>query len=81
MFNKSSIHSDMVLYITQITTNVFSIVNKITLSLRSRIKLIITQKVLTIKNLTKELYDVKLKCQHLEKLLDQQRREYILKSL
>ena len=81
MFNKSSSHSDMVLYITQITTNVFSIVNKITLSLRSRIKLIITQKVLTIKNLTKELYDVKLKCQHLEKLLDQQRREYILKSL
>ncbi|KAK9304972.1 hypothetical protein QLX08_003828 [Tetragonisca angustula] len=49
--------------------------------LHSRIKLIITQKVLTIKNLTKELYDVKLKCQHLEKLLDQQRREYILKSL
>ncbi|KAF3424564.1 hypothetical protein E2986_11290 [Frieseomelitta varia] len=49
--------------------------------LHSRIKLIITQKVLTIKNLTKELHDVKLKCQHLEKLLDQQRREYILKSL
>ena len=40
-----------------------------------------TQKVLTMKNLKKELHDVKLKCQHLEKLLDEQRREYILKSL
>lgn len=40
-----------------------------------------TQKVLTIKNLTKERDDIKLKCQHLEKLLDQQRREYILKTL
>ncbi|KAK1123334.1 hypothetical protein K0M31_008952 [Melipona bicolor] len=49
--------------------------------LHGRIKLIITQKILTIKNLTKELDDVKLKCQYLEKLLDQQRREYILKSL
>ncbi|XP_071874662.1 LOW QUALITY PROTEIN: centrosomal protein dilatory [Bombus fervidus] len=49
--------------------------------LHSRIKLIMTQKVLTIKNLTKERDDVKLKCQHLEKLLDQQRREYILKTL
>ncbi|XP_068985844.1 centrosomal protein of 131 kDa-like isoform X1 [Bombus flavifrons] len=49
--------------------------------LHSRIKLIMTQKVLTIKNLTKERDDIKLKCQHLEKLLDQQRREYILKTL
>ncbi|XP_076640367.1 centrosomal protein of 131 kDa-like [Colletes latitarsis] len=49
--------------------------------LHSRIKLIMTQKVLTIKNLTKQLNDVKSKCQHFEKLLDQQRREYILKSL
>ena len=46
-----------------------------------RIKLIMTQKVLTIKNLIKELNDTKLKCEHLEKLLDQQRRDYILKSL
>ncbi|XP_053981820.1 centrosomal protein of 131 kDa isoform X2 [Hylaeus volcanicus] len=49
--------------------------------LHSRIKLIMTQKVLTIKNLTKQLDDVKSKCQHLEKLVDQQRREYILKCL
>ncbi|XP_076300022.1 centrosomal protein dilatory isoform X2 [Lasioglossum baleicum] len=49
--------------------------------LHSRIKLIMTQKVLTIKNLTRELGNVKLKCEHLEKLLDQQRREYILKSV
>lgn len=49
--------------------------------LYSRIKLIMTQKVLTIKNLSKELNDAKSKCEHLEKLLDQQRREYILKSL
>lgn len=49
--------------------------------LHSRIKLIMTQKVLTIKNLIKELNDTKLKCEHLEKLLDQQRRDYILKSL
>ncbi|XP_076652034.1 centrosomal protein dilatory [Halictus rubicundus] len=49
--------------------------------LHSRIKLIMTQKVLTIKNLTRELGDVKSKCEHLEKLLDQQRKEYILKSL
>lgn len=46
-----------------------------------RIKLIMTQKVLTIKNLIKELNDTKLKCEHLEKLLDQQRRDYILRSL
>ncbi|XP_029049631.1 centrosomal protein of 131 kDa isoform X1 [Osmia bicornis bicornis] len=49
--------------------------------LHSRIKLIMTQKVLTIKNLTKELDDAKRQSEHLEKLLDQQRREYILKSL
>ncbi|XP_076235828.1 centrosomal protein dilatory [Calliopsis andreniformis] len=52
-----------------------------TAQLYSRIKLVMTQKVLTIKNLTKELNDAKSKCEHLEKLLDQQRREYILKSL
>ncbi|XP_017762493.1 PREDICTED: centrosomal protein of 131 kDa isoform X2 [Eufriesea mexicana] len=58
-------------------------VNKDTLmaQLHSRIKLIMTQKILTIKNLTKELNDTKLKCERLEKLLDQQRREYILKGL
>ncbi|XP_076169261.1 centrosomal protein dilatory [Ptiloglossa arizonensis] len=49
--------------------------------LHSRIKLIMTQKILAIKNLTKQNNDIKSRCQHLEKLLDQQRREYILKSL
>ncbi|CAK9816111.1 Centrosomal protein of 131 kDa [Anthophora plagiata] len=49
--------------------------------LHSRIKLVMTQKMLTIKNLIKELNDAKLKCEHLEKLLDQQRKEYILKGL
>lgn len=49
--------------------------------LRSRIKLIMTQKILAIKNLAKELNDAKLRCEHLEKLLDQQRREYILKDV
>ncbi|XP_026673726.1 centrosomal protein of 131 kDa isoform X2 [Ceratina calcarata] len=49
--------------------------------LRSRIKLIMTQKILAIKNLTKELNDAKLRCEHLEKLLDQQRREYVLKDI
>ncbi|XP_076230569.1 centrosomal protein dilatory isoform X4 [Nomia melanderi] len=49
--------------------------------LHSRIKLIMTQKILTIKNLTRELGSVKSKCEHLEKLLDQQRKEYILRSL
>ncbi|XP_076757293.1 centrosomal protein dilatory [Xylocopa sonorina] len=49
--------------------------------IHSRIKLVMTQKVLTIKNLTKELNDAKSKMKHLEKLLDQQRKEYILKSL
>lgn len=49
--------------------------------MRFRIKLIMTQKILTIKNLTKDLNDAKSKCEHLEKLLDQQRREYILKGL
>ncbi|XP_014610786.1 PREDICTED: centrosomal protein of 131 kDa-like [Polistes canadensis] len=49
--------------------------------LYSRVKLIITQKVLTIKNLSKELEGVNAKCEHLEQLLDQQRKEYILKSL
>ncbi|XP_011640901.2 LOW QUALITY PROTEIN: centrosomal protein of 131 kDa [Pogonomyrmex barbatus] len=49
--------------------------------LHSRIKLVVTQKVLTIKNLNKKLEDVNSRCEHLEKLLDQQRKEYILKSL
>ncbi|KAG7212680.1 hypothetical protein KM043_012959 [Ampulex compressa] len=49
--------------------------------LHSRIKLIVMQKILTIKNLNKELDELKAKCEHLEKLLDQQRKEYILKSL
>ncbi|XP_015182912.1 PREDICTED: centrosomal protein of 131 kDa [Polistes dominula] len=49
--------------------------------LYSRVKLIITQKVLTIKNLSKELEGVNAKCEHLEQLLDQQRKEYILKTL
>ncbi|XP_025267991.1 centrosomal protein of 131 kDa [Camponotus floridanus] len=49
--------------------------------LQSRIKLIITQKALTIKNLNKKLHDTNSRCEHLEKLLDQQRKEYILKTL
>ncbi|CAL7942716.1 unnamed protein product [Xylocopa violacea] len=49
--------------------------------IHSRIKLVMTQKILTIKNLTKELDDAKSKIEHLTKLLDQQRKEYILKSL
>lgn len=65
----------------QINTSVLINFIKYTLFSRFRIKLIMTQKVLTIKNLTKERDDIKLKCQHLEKLLDQQRREYILKTL
>lgn len=65
----------------QINTSVLINCIKYTPFSRFRIKLIMTQKVLTIKNLTKERDDVKLKCQHLEKLLDQQRREYILKTL
>lgn len=40
-----------------------------------------TQKALTIKNLNKKLNDASSKCEHLEKLLDQQRKEYILKTL
>jgi len=49
--------------------------------LHFRIKLIVTQKVLTIKNLNKKLNDAYSKCEHLEKLLDQQRKEYILKTV
>ncbi|KAG5314878.1 CP131 protein, partial [Pseudoatta argentina] len=49
--------------------------------LHSRIKFVITQKVLIIKNLNKKLDDVNSRCKHLEKLLDQQRKEYILKTL
>ncbi|KAM0732921.1 Centrosomal protein of 131 kDa [Formica fusca] len=49
--------------------------------LHSRIKLVITQKALTIKNLNKKLHDAHTRCEHLEKLLDQQRKEYILKTL
>lgn len=46
-----------------------------------RIKFVVTQKVLIIKNLNKKLSDTNLRCEHLEKLLDQQRKEYILKTL
>ncbi|KAH0952523.1 hypothetical protein HN011_001814 [Eciton burchellii] len=49
--------------------------------LHSRIKLIVTQKVLTIKSLNKKLNDAYSRCEHLEKLLDQQRKEYILKTV
>ncbi|XP_051172714.1 centrosomal protein of 131 kDa-like [Leptopilina boulardi] len=49
--------------------------------LYSRIKLIVTQKDLSIKNLIQETTETKKKCDHLEKLLDQQRRDYVLKSL
>ncbi|XP_036140983.1 centrosomal protein of 131 kDa isoform X2 [Monomorium pharaonis] len=49
--------------------------------LHSRIKLVVTQKVIIIKNLNKKLDDVNARCEHLEKLLDQQRKEYILKTL
>ncbi|XP_072751633.1 centrosomal protein of 131 kDa [Anoplolepis gracilipes] len=49
--------------------------------LHSRIKLVITQKAITIKNLNKKLHDASSRCEHLEKLLDQQRKEYILKTL
>ncbi|XP_023290362.1 centrosomal protein of 131 kDa isoform X2 [Orussus abietinus] len=49
--------------------------------LYSRIKLIITQKDLVIRNISAEASDTKRKCEHLENLLDQQRKEYILKSL
>lgn len=46
-----------------------------------RIKLIVTQKDLTIKNITRESNEMRDKCEHLERLLDQQRKEYVLKSL
>lgn len=46
-----------------------------------RIKFVVTQKVLIIKNLNKKLGDANSRCEHLEKLLDQQRKEYILKTL
>ncbi|XP_044015207.1 centrosomal protein of 131 kDa-like isoform X2 [Aphidius gifuensis] len=49
--------------------------------LYSRIKLIITQKDMSIKNITNQANDFKNKCEHLEKLLDQQRKEYVLKNL
>ncbi|XP_070514372.1 centrosomal protein of 131 kDa isoform X1 [Cardiocondyla obscurior] len=49
--------------------------------LHSRIKFIVTQKVVIIKNLNKKLSDANLRCKHLEKLLDQQRKEYILTTL
>ena len=46
-----------------------------------RIKLIITQKDLSIKNLIQDTTEAKKRCDHLEKLLDQQRKEYVLKCL
>ncbi|XP_024941076.1 centrosomal protein of 131 kDa isoform X2 [Cephus cinctus] len=47
----------------------------------SRIKLIVTQKDLLIRNLKEEVEGMKKRCDHLEKLLDHQRKEYVLKSL
>ncbi|XP_020279135.1 centrosomal protein of 131 kDa [Pseudomyrmex gracilis] len=49
--------------------------------LQSRIKLVVTRKILTIQKLNKKLEDADSRCEHLEKLLDQQRKEYILKGL
>ncbi|XP_066602779.1 centrosomal protein of 131 kDa-like [Prorops nasuta] len=48
--------------------------------IHNRVKLVVSQKMLTIRNLNKEIVDLKSKCQHLEQLLDQQRKEYILRS-
>lgn len=36
---------------------------------------------MSIKNITNQANDFKNKCEHLEKLLDQQRKEYVLKNL
>ncbi|XP_012263429.2 centrosomal protein of 131 kDa [Athalia rosae] len=49
--------------------------------LYSRVKLLVTQKDLTIGKLVKEAEESQKKCDHLEKLLDQQRKDYVLKSL
>lgn len=46
-----------------------------------RVKMVMTQKDVTVKNLTKEVDDLSKKCNQLEQLLDQQRREYVLKFL
>ncbi|XP_063983556.1 centrosomal protein of 131 kDa-like isoform X2 [Diachasmimorpha longicaudata] len=47
----------------------------------SRVKLIMTQKDLVITKICKEADESKNRCNHLEKLLDQQRKDYVLKSL
>ncbi|XP_019696478.1 centrosomal protein of 131 kDa isoform X2 [Harpegnathos saltator] len=55
--------------------------DQLMMQLHSRVKLVFTQKILIIKDLNKKLNDAVSKCEYLEKLLDQQRKEYILKSL
>ncbi|XP_015114971.1 centrosomal protein of 131 kDa [Diachasma alloeum] len=47
----------------------------------SRVKLIMTQKDVMINKISKEADESRNRCDHLEKLLDQQRKEYVLKSL
>ncbi|XP_046412848.1 centrosomal protein of 131 kDa [Neodiprion fabricii] len=49
--------------------------------LYSRVKLIVTQKDLAIGKFAKEIDEAKKRCDHLEKLLDQQRKDYVLQSL
>ncbi|CAD6230888.1 GSCOCG00006868001-RA-CDS [Cotesia congregata] len=49
--------------------------------LYSRIRLIVTQKDVAIKSLRRECDEARNKCDHLEKLIDQQRKEYVLKTL
>ncbi|EZA48105.1 5-azacytidine-induced protein [Ooceraea biroi] len=49
--------------------------------LHSKIKFIITQKVFTIKHLHRKLNAADSRCDRLERLLDQQRKEYILKTV
>lgn len=61
--------------------NVRYIVDLINMMFYFRIKFVVTQKVLIIKNVNKKLDDANSRCEHLEKLLDQQRKEYILKIL
>lgn len=49
--------------------------------LYSRIRLIVTQKDVAIKSLRRDCDEARNKCDHLEKLIDQQRKEYVLKTL
>lgn len=55
--------------------------NVLCIFLYFRVKLIIAKKVRIIKDLQKKLDDANSTCEHLEKLLDHQRKEYILKNL